>query len=77
MTKKEDIIIMNFSGIYKQQQFWQTGEIQRNISWVEVQELPGKQLLLRWRCNRELCGESRRNLMQMGSISLIPAIIII
>lgn len=41
MTKKEDIIIMNFSGIYKQQQFWQTGEIQRNISWVEVQELPG------------------------------------
>lgn len=32
---------MNFSGIYKQQQFWQNGEIQRNISWVEVQELPG------------------------------------
>ena len=32
---------MDFSGIYKQQQFWQTGEIQRNISWVEVQELPG------------------------------------
>lgn len=32
---------MNFSGIYKQQQFWQAGEIQRNISWVEVQELPG------------------------------------
>ena len=32
---------MNFSGIYKQQQFWQTGEIQSNISWVEVQELPG------------------------------------
>ena len=31
---------MNFSGIYKEQ-FWQTGEIQRNISWVEVQELPG------------------------------------
>lgn len=32
---------MNFSGIYKEQQFWQNGEIQRNISWVEVQELPG------------------------------------
>ena len=33
---------MNFSGIYRQQQFWQTGETQRqNISWVEVQELPG------------------------------------
>lgn len=32
---------MNFSGIYKEQQFWQTGEIQRNIFWVEVQELPG------------------------------------
>ena len=32
---------MNFSGIYKEQQFWQTGEIQRNISLVEVQELPG------------------------------------
>ena len=42
MTKKEDIIIMNFSGIYKEQQFWQNGEIQREeISWVEVQELPG------------------------------------
>lgn len=33
---------MNFSGIYKQQQFWQTGETQKNrIFWVEVQELPG------------------------------------
>lgn len=33
---------MNFSGIYRQQQFWRTGEIQRqNISWVEVQELTG------------------------------------
>lgn len=33
---------MNFSGIYKEQQFWQNGEIQREeISWVEVQELPG------------------------------------
>ena len=32
---------MNFSGIYRQQQFWRTGEIQRNISWVEAQELPG------------------------------------
>lgn len=32
---------MNFSGIYKEQQFWQTGEIQRNIFWVEVHELPG------------------------------------
>ena len=41
MTKKQDIIIMDFSGIYRQQQFWQDGEIQKNISWVEVQELPG------------------------------------
>lgn len=33
---------MNFSGIYKEQQFWQNGETQREeISWVEVQELPG------------------------------------
>ena len=33
---------MNLSGIYKQQQFWRTGETQKNkISWVEVQELPG------------------------------------
>ena len=33
---------MDFSGIYRQQQFWQTGEVQREkISWVEVQELPG------------------------------------
>ena len=32
---------MDFSGIYRQQQFWQDGEIQKNISWVEVQELPG------------------------------------
>ena len=66
MTKKEDIIIMNFSGIYKQQQFWQTGEIQRNISWVEVQELPGS--------NCYCDGDAME---QMGSISLIPAIIII
>ena len=33
---------MNFSGIYKGQQFWRNGETQREeISWVEVQELPG------------------------------------
>ena len=42
MTKKQDIIIMNFSGIYRGQQFWRNGETQREeISWVEVQELPG------------------------------------
>ena len=41
MQEQTPVILMNFSGIYKQQQFWQTGEIQRNISWVEVQELPG------------------------------------
>ena len=41
MAKKEQIIIMNFSGIYRQQQFWQTGAAQEEISWVEVQELPG------------------------------------
>ena len=41
MQEQTPVILMNFSGIYKEQQFWQTGEIQRNISWVEVQELPG------------------------------------
>ena len=40
MMKKEDLkekVIMNFSGIYKDQQFWQ----QNSMAWVEVQELTG------------------------------------
>ena len=42
MKKTEQIIIMNFSGIYRQQQFYlEQKEIQENISWVEVQDLPG------------------------------------
>ncbi len=37
MEKKNDIILMNFTGTYKEQQFYR-GE---NISWLEVQELSG------------------------------------
>ena len=54
MTKKEDIIIMNFSGIYKQQQFWRTGEIQRKYFLGGGTGASGKQLLLRWRWQRRL-----------------------
>lgn len=39
---KKEIVIMNFSGIYKKQQFYRGDEdIQKKISWVEVQDLPG------------------------------------
>lgn len=37
MEKKNDIVLMNFTGTYKEQQFYR-GE---NISWLEVQELSG------------------------------------
>lgn len=39
MEKKilKEKVLMNFSGIYKEQQFWQN----KNMSWVEVQELTG------------------------------------
>lgn len=33
---------MNFSGIYKEQQFYRNhAEMQEDISWLEVQDLPG------------------------------------
>lgn len=45
MAKKEiqnETVIMNFSGIYKEQQFYRNpAKLQEEISWVEVQDLPG------------------------------------
>ena len=38
---KNENVIMNFSGIYKEQQFYRNRTIMKNISWVEVQDLPG------------------------------------
>lgn len=44
-TQKEiqnETVIMNFSGIYKKQQFYRNpAHLQEEISWVEVQDLPG------------------------------------
>ncbi len=41
-TETNEIVIMNFSGIYKEQQFYRNrAEMQEDISWVEVQDLPG------------------------------------
>ena len=37
MKKKNDIILMDFTGTYKEQQFYQ----EESVSWVEVQELSG------------------------------------
>ncbi|MBU5479710.1 arginase family protein [Blautia sp. MSJ-19] len=40
--KQNETVIMNFSGIYKNQQFYRNpAEVQEEISWVEVQDLPG------------------------------------
>lgn len=64
MTKKQDIIIMNFSGIYKGQQFWQNGETQREeISWVEVQELPGSNCY----CDEEAVNILRQKLAEFSA----------
>lgn len=42
MNKKEETVIMNFSGIYKEQQFFRSNEFENEkISWVEAQELTG------------------------------------
>lgn len=39
---KNEIIIMNFSGIYKNQQFFRNiADIEEALSWVELQNLPG------------------------------------
>ena len=41
-TAKNEIVLMNFSGIYKEQQFYRSPAcVQEEISWVEVQDLPG------------------------------------
>ena len=41
-TENNEIVIMNFSGIYKEQQFYRNhAEMQEDISWLEVQDLPG------------------------------------
>ena len=42
MKKDDQIVVMNFSGIYRQQQFFSDQKQKdKNISWVEVQDLPG------------------------------------
>ena len=55
---KNENVIMNFSGIYNEQQFYRNRTRMKNISWVEVQDLPGsncycddearKQILEKW-----------------------------
>lgn len=42
-TENNEIVdSMNFSGIYKEQQFYRNhAEMQEDISWLEVQDLPG------------------------------------
>lgn len=34
--KKEEMILMNFSGIYKEEEFWK----KREVSWIEAQDIP-------------------------------------
>lgn len=51
-----ETVLMNFSGIYKGQQFYRNyEERQKEISWVEVQDLPGSNCY---------CDEEARNRIQ-------------
>ncbi len=50
MKKKNDIILMDFTGTYREQQFYQD----ESVSWVEVQELSG--------CNCYCDNEARETL---------------
>ena len=37
MTEKNEIVLMNFTGVYKEQEFYR----EEKISWVDVQGFPG------------------------------------
>lgn len=67
-----EIVIMDFSGIYKGEQFFE-GE---KVSWLDVREIPGTNCYVTTKRRRRFW-KSWRNFQREEFILLIPAIIII
>ena len=62
MQEQNPIVLMNFSGIYREEEFWKN----RQVSWIELQDVCGTNCY---------CDEEAIQLPE--SILLIPAIITI
>ena len=62
MNKDEHIIVMNFSGIYRQQFFQENEEQNKKISWVEVQDLPGSNCY----CDEDALTHIREKIKEYG-----------
>ena len=74
-TETNEIVIMNFSGIYKEQQFYRNrAEMQEDISWVEVQDLPGSNCYCDEEAQNRILDEIKK--YAGNGISLIQEIII-
>lgn len=72
MQEQNPIVLMNFSGIYREEEFWKN----RQVSWIELQDVCGTNCY----CDEEAIAEinKRTKIIQLPeSILLIPAIITI
>ena len=72
MTEKNEIVLMNFTGVYKEQEFYR----EEKISWVDVQGLSGCSCYCdgeaREILGKENCGSSgkRHSFCGFGELSL-------
>ena len=67
MQEQNSVVLMNFSGIYREEEFWKN----RQVSWIELQDVCGTNCY----CDEEAIAEKIIQLPE--SILLIPAIITI
>ena len=72
MQEQNPIVLMNFSGIYREEEFWKN----RQVSWIELQDVCGTTAIVMRKQSQRLINEQK--IIQLPeSILLIPAIITI
>lgn len=60
--ENQKIVIMDFSGVYKCQQFWRT----KNVSWVDVRDVSGTNCY----CDKEAMEELRRRIEEFPAAGI-------
>ena len=68
MQKQTSIVLMNFSGIYREEEFWKN----RQVSWIEVQDICGTNCYCDDEAIAEVIAERVVNLIQKKEVPAEP-----
>lgn len=72
MQKQTSIVLMNFSGIYREEEFWKN----RQVSWIEVQDICEQTAIVMMKQSQRSIKEQKAIRLPESTLS-IPAIITI